>query len=263
MKNKLFGECLGEAIGTFIFVLIGVASVAILVATDTVMSYWELAILWGISVTLGIYIAGFVSGAHLNPAVTISLAVWNKFSWKKVGPYVLAQVIGAFLAATVVFLLFHSVIGNYEAANDIVRGTASGAGTAGIFATSAGAGISMINAFFVEFVITMILMLVIYSVTDASNGGAPTGGMPALAIGLTVAVCGLAFGTLTGFAMNPARDLGPRLFTLVSGWGTTALGANGYGLIVPIFGPILGAVFAGFVYFKLLVPYFPKLETEN
>lgn len=263
MENRTFGECLAEAIGTFIFVLIGIGSVAILVVTETAMSYWELAIVWGVSVTLGIYIAGFVSGAHLNPAVTISLAVWKKFPVKKVIPYIAAQVIGAFLAAAVAFALFHSVIGDFEAANNITRGAADGAATAGIFATSAGAGISMANAFFVEAVITMILMLVIYAVTDASNGGAPSGGLPALAIGLTVAVCGMAFGTLTGFAMNPARDLGPRLFTLVAGWGTTALGENMYGLIVPIFGPIIGAIAAGFIYLKLLVPYFPKIETKD
>ncbi|MGX7196558.1 MIP/aquaporin family protein [Enterococcus olivae] len=260
MNKALYGECLAEAIGTFVFVLLGLASVAILIVTGTDISYGEMAVVWGIGVSLGIYIAGFVSGAHLNPAVTISLAIWAKFPWKKVVSYIIAQTIGAFVAAATVYGLFRSVIVNYEVSNNIVRGTADGVATSGIFATSAGVDVSMINAFFVEFTITMILMLVIFSVTDGKNGGAPTSGLPAIVIGLTVTICGQAFGTLSGFAMNPARDLGPRLFTLISGWGSQALGESFYGLIVPIFGPILGAIFAGLIYFKLIVPYYSKTE---
>ena len=103
-------------------------------------------------------------------------------------------------------------------------------------------------------------MLVVLSVTDSTNGAAPTGGLAIVMIGLTVAVCGLAFGTLTGFAMNPARDFGPRLFTMIAGWGTASLGTNLYGLIVPIFGPIFGAIFAGGIYEKLIKPYYAVEE---
>lgn len=262
-NRKLLGECLAEAIGTMLFVLIGIGAVAIMVATDTAVSYLELAFVWGLAVSLGIYIAGFGSGAHLNPAVTIALAVWKKFPGNKVVPYLLAQTIGAFGGAAIVYGLFNSTIHGFEQANEIVRGTASGLYSSGIFATLPGKNIHLVNAFFVEFVITMILMLVIFSVTDADNGGAPSGGLPAIIIGLTVTLCGLSFGTLTGFAMNPARDLGPRLFTMIAGWGMPAVGPNYYGFIVPIFGPILGAVTAGFIYLKLIQPYYPKELKEN
>ncbi|WP_440897513.1 MIP/aquaporin family protein [Amphibacillus sp. Q70] len=258
MKKTIYGECFSEAIGTFLFVLIGIASVAILVASGTVVSYWELAIVWGLSVSLGVFVAGYVSGGHINPAVTISLACWRKFPRNKVAPYILAQISGAFIAALVSYCLFQSTIVSFESANEIVRGTEGGLATAGIFATFPGENVGLLNAFFVEFLITMILMLVIFVVTDTNNLTAPTGGLAALVIGITVALCGLAFGPLTGFAMNPARDFGPRLFTLIAGWGTAALGSDFYGLIVPIFGPILGAIFAGVIYFKLITPYYPK-----
>ncbi|MEQ2466055.1 MIP/aquaporin family protein [Niallia hominis] len=258
MKKKLFGECISEALGTFLFVLIGIGAVAVLVATETTVSYWELAIVWGLAVSLGIFIAAFGSGAHINPAVTISLFFWGKFPRNKVIPYILAQIFGGFGAAAVAYGLFRSSIIAFENTNDVVRGTESGQATSGIFATLPGSNVSLLNGFFVEFVITLILMLVIYSVTDSDNEGAPSGGLAAIVIGLTVAVCGLSFGTLTGFAMNPARDFGPRLFTMIAGWGTEALGPHVYGLIVPIFGPILGAIAAGFIYFKLIKAYYPK-----
>lgn len=262
MKKTLLNECIAEALGTFLFVLIGIASVAILVATETAMTYWELAIVWGLSVSLGIYCTAHISGAHLNPAVTISLVAWKKFPIKKMVPYIFSQIIGAFLAAACDYGLFRSTIISYEQTEGIIRSSSDGAGSAVIFATFPGANVSLVNAFFVEFTITMILMLVIYAVTDANNDGAPIGGLGALIIGMTVGVCGLAFGALTGFAMNPARDFGPRLFTLITGWGSTALGPNLYGLIVPILGPICGAIFAGAIYFKVLVPYYQK-DTNN
>ncbi len=260
MSKKLTGECLAEFLGTMLFVLIGIGSVAVLVTTQTEVSYWELAIVWGLAVSLGVFISAFVSGGHVNPAVTIGLAAWKKFPWAKVVPYVVSQILGAFAAAAVAYGLFASNIKVFEEANNILRGTAESTASAGIFATFPGANVSLLNGFFVEFVITGILMLVVLSVTDSTNGAAPTGGLAIVMIGLTVAVCGLAFGTLTGFAMNPARDFGPRLFTMIAGWGTASLGTNLYGLIVPIFGPIFGAIFAGGIYEKLIKPYYAVEE---
>ena len=171
--------------------------------------------------------------------------------------------IGAFGGAAIAYGLFSSNIRAFEQANNIIRGTASGLSSSGIFATLPGKNVSLFNAFFVEFVITLILMLIIYSVTDTDNSGAPSGGLAAIAIGLTVTLCGLGFGTLTGFAMNPARDLGPRLFTMLAGWGIEAVGPSYYGFIVPLAGPILGAITAGFVYLKLIKSYYPEKLTEK
>lgn len=257
MKEKtLISECVAEALGTFLFVFVGIASVAVLIVTDVAINYWEMAIVWGLAVALAVYCTAHISGGHLNPAVTISLAIWGGFPARKVGPYIIAQVIGAFLAAVCNYFLYHSVITGYEAAHSIVRSTAAGKPTANIFVTFPAENLDLLTAFFVEFFITMILMLVIYAVTNDKN--IVSSGLGALLIGISIAICGLAFGQLTGFAMNPARDFGPRLFTLFAGWEGTALGPNYYGLIVPIFGPILGAIFAGVLYFKVLIPTFGK-----
>ncbi|GIP63520.1 aquaporin [Virgibacillus pantothenticus] len=252
MKKNLFNECIAEAIGTFLFVFLGIGSVAVLIMMDIGITYWEMAMVWGISVALAIYCTAHISGGHINPAVTISMAIWNKFPFRKVIPYILAQIIGAFFAAVCIYGLYHSIIANYEKTESIVRNTSSGAMTANIFVTFPAENINLLTAFGIEFLITMILMLVIFVVINNTN--VQSSGLGATIIGLTIAVCGLAFGPLTGFAMNPARDLGPRIFTLISGWGEVALGPNYYGLIIPILAPILGAIFAGVVYFKVLVP---------
>lgn len=258
MKRDLWGECIAEFIGTFILIFIGCATVATLIVSGASISFWELAIAWGLAVTIAIYVVGSISGGHINPAVTIGLMCWGGFDKKKVVPYITSQVLGAFAGGAVVYGLYGDSIRVFEQANTLVRGTESGILTAKIFSTFPQAYLSLTDAFLIEMAITALLMVVIFAVVDNRNGAAPKAGLPALAIGITIAICGIAFGPLTGFAMNPARDLGPRLFILLSGWGTSGLGPNMYGLIVPIFGPIVGAILGGGIYQKLIAPYFVK-----
>lgn len=258
MRKTLLGECAAECVGTFVMIAIGLGSVAGLVTMDAGIGWVGMAFVWGLAVALAIYIAGGVSGAHLNPAVTVALAVWNGFDRKKVAPFIVSQLLGAFLGAAVVYGLFRNAIIDFEAAKGIVRASAGGMGSAGIFSTFPHSSLSLLGAGLVELFITAILMLVILATTDGANNAAPKGGLAALAIGMTVTACGIAFGPLTGFAMNPARDLGPRIFVLLSGWDSSALGSHYYGLIVPVFAPILGAIAGGAVYHKLTVPFLPK-----
>jgi len=263
MRKTLRGECLAEFFGTFILIFIGVGTVAAMVTADISMSFWELSIAWGLAVTIAIYVVGSISGGHINPAVTIGLAVWGGFDKRKIPHYLASQVVGAFAGAAVVYGLFHDAIVNFEKANEVVRSTDSGWASAGIFSTFPKSYLSNFEAFFVEMAITALLMIVIFAVTDGKNGAAPTGGLPAVAIGLTIAICGISFGPLTGFAMNPARDLGPRMFLMLSGWEINVIGPHLYGLIVPIFGPIVGAVLGGGIYKKLIAPYFPVAKVET
>lgn len=257
MKNNLFGECLAELLGTFVFMFIGTATVASLVTAGTNLSFWELCLCWGLAITVAVFIVGVVSGAHLNPSVTIALAVWKGFDKKKIVPYVIAQTIGAFLAAALTYSLYGSVITNFENTKNIVRASNAGWATAGIFCTFPKTGLSIFNAFMVEMCITAFLLLVIFAVTDSRNEGCPKAGFPALAIGLTVAFIGASFGPLTGFAMNFARDFGPRMFCMLAGWGPSVLGPSGYGLIVPVFAPIIGGIIGGGIYEKLVAPNLP------
>lgn len=257
MKNNLFGECLAELIGTFIFMFIGTGTVASLVAAGTNITFWDLSICWGLAITMAVFIVGVVSGAHLNPSVTIALAVWKGFDKKKIVPYIIAQTVGAFLAAALTYGLYGTFITKFENTKNIVRASDAGWGTAGIFCTFPKSGLTMFNAFMVEVCITAFLLLVIFAVTDSRNEGCPKAGFPALAIGLTVAFIGVSFGPLTGFAMNFARDFGPRMFCMLAGWGPSVLGPSGYGLIVPVFAPIIGGITGGGIYEKLVAPYLP------
>ncbi|MCM3691885.1 MIP/aquaporin family protein [Neobacillus niacini] len=262
MRKTLLGECLAEFFGTFILIFIGVGTVAAMVTAEISMSFWELSIAWGLAVSIAIYVVGAISGGHINPAVTIGLAVWGGFEKRKILPYIGSQVAGAFAGAAVVYGLYREAILIFEKANEVVRATDSGWASAGIFSTFPKSYLSTFEAFLVEMAITALLMIVIFAVTDGKNGAAPAGGLPAVAIGLTIAICGISFGPLTGFAMNPARDLGPRLFLMLSGWETNVIGPHLYGLIVPIFGPIVGAILGGGLYKKLIAPYFPVTTVD-
>ena len=161
-------------------------------------------------VALAVYATAGLSGAHLNPAVTIALWKFACFDGKKVIPYIISQMLGAFFAAALVYALYRNVFIDYETAHNIVRGTQESLSLAGTFSTYPHPSLSIGRAFAVEFVITAILMALIMALTDDGNG-VPRGPLAPLLIGVLIAVLGGAMGPLTGFAMNPARDFGPIL----------------------------------------------------
>lgn len=255
MKNKsLFGECLAEFIGCLLFILIGCGAVASSTLANVSFSQWEMSLVWGIGVTIAIYLVGSISGAHLNPAVTISLSIHRGFDKKKVLPYIASQLLGCFTAAALIYFLFNPLLSSFEATNNIIRASENGITTAGIFSTYPNAHISILHAFLIEAFITTILMTVILAVGEEKNSNKPGANLQPVIIGLTIAIIGSAFGTLTGFAMNPARDFGPRLLTLLSGW--TNLGPiNTWYFLVPITAPIVGAVLAGYIYDNFIKKY--------
>lgn len=253
MRHSLFGECVAEFIGTALLIFFGAGVVAALVLTGASFGQWEISIVWGLGVALAIYITGGVSGAHINPSVTIALAVFKGFEKHKVVPYIAAQLLGAFSAAALVYFLYSNLFIDFEASHGIVRGSTESLATAGIFSTYPNALLSNTQAFAVELVITAVLMMGILAIGDENNG-APKGALAAIAIGILIAVIGASFGPLTGFAMNPARDFGPKLFAFFAGWGDVALtGArdNPY-FWVPILGPICGALSGAWIYLNLL-----------
>lgn len=255
MKNKnLFGECLAEFIGCFILILIGCGAVASSTLGNVSFSQWEMSLVWGIGVTIAIYIVGSISGAHLNPAVTISLSIHRGFDKKKVLPYIASQLLGCFAAAGLIYFLFNPLLSSFEVTNNIIRTSENGVITAGIFSTYPNAHISILNAFLIEAFITTILMIVILAVGEEKNTNRPGANLQPVIIGLTIAIIGSAFGHLTGFAMNPARDFGPRILTILLGW--TDLGPiNTWYFLVPLTAPIVGAVSAGYIYDKLIKKY--------
>ncbi|ALP41716.1 MIP/aquaporin family protein [Aeromonas schubertii] len=256
--STLPGELFAEFIGTALLIFFGVGCVAALKLAGASFGLWEISITWGMGCAIAIYVAGGISGAHINPAVTIALATFCGFDKRKVVPYIVAQIAGAFASTALVYFLYSSLFVEWETTHNVIRGSQESLTLAGTFSTYPNAALSNLQAFFVEFFITSVLMLAILAIGDPNNG-APKGFAGALLIGILIAVIGASFGPLTGFAMNPARDFGPKLFAFVAGWGEIALtgGRDNPYFWVPILGPICGALCGAALYVKVLAPCVP------
>jgi glycerol uptake facilitator protein len=263
-RQTVWGELLAEFLGTFVLIAFGDGVVAMAVAAlnqsgrgaqifaasgDWLLIAWG----WALAVTFGVYVAGGVSGAHINPAVTLALAVKRDFPWVKVIPYIVAQVVGAFVGAALVYLVYHNAISSFEAAKHITRGTLGGAAdstpTFSIFATFPAPyfGSGMIGPLIDQIVGTAFLLMFVFALTDERNQP-PKSNLAPFLIGLAVAAIGMSFGANAGYAINPARDFGPRVLAWLAGWGKVALpGAHGY-FWVPIVGPFIGGVVGAVVY---------------
>lgn len=217
-------------------------------------AYWGVCIAWGLAVTMAIYATGSVSGTHANPAVTLSLALYRKFSWGKVIPYCMAQVVGAFLGAALVLALYSPVIDHYNAVQGFTR---SAGGAAGVFFTHPGLAITPLHALGDETILTAFLIFGIFAITEQYNEMAPKANSGAFMIGMLVALIGASMGYLEAWAINPARDFGPRFFCFFTGWGSSALPSPQSYWWVPIVGPLMGAVVGGGAYQYLIRPYLP------
>ena len=263
-RNTASGEYLAEFLGTFVLIMFGDGVVAMAVAalnqsgraaTKTTVFLasgdWLLIVFgWMFAVICGVYVAGGVTGAHINPAVTVANAAKRGFPWAKVPGYVAAQVAGAFVAAFVVWWVYHNAINGYLLDTHAVKKTS--VATYSIFATFPAPYYHNIGGPFLdETVGTFLLVLVVFAISDEFNL-APQANMGPLIVGVIVAAVGSSFGANTGYAINPARDFGPRLFAWIAGWGKLALPGN-YGNIsgyfwIPIVAPIVGGLIAAFVY---------------
>jgi MIP family channel proteins len=255
MSRSLWRELAAEFLGTFILIVFGVAVVAQVVLSGRMSGeYLSINIGWGLAVTMGIYVAGGVTGAHLNPAVTLALAAHRGFPWSKVLPYIVAQVAGAFVASAVVFATYNEALSDFDGG---VRQITGEQGTAGIWSTYPQPYLSNVPGGLVDQIVgTALLVLVIFALTDTRNM-APESKMGGLLIGALVLLIGMTFGHNCGYAINPARDFGPRLFTAVAGWGMEVFRANDYWWWIPIVGPMIGGVLGGLAYDQLIGRFHP------
>ena len=263
-----WGECLAEFLGTFVLIAFGDGVVAMAVAglpgsgrTENATTFFLgtgdwLLITWGwaMAVAFAVYVAGGVSGAHINPAVTLAFAVRRKFPWNKVGPYVVAQVLGAFVGAALVYLLYHDAINAFNQALGTTRTAPQGNVTFSIFATFPAPYFhgGWAGPFVDQIVGTAFLVMFVVAVIDARNTAVKANLGP-LVIGLAVAAIGMSLGANAGYAINPARDFGPRLFAFFAGWGNIALpgtvpGAFSWYFWIPIVGPLIGGVVGVLIY---------------
>lgn len=260
-RAGLGGELLAEFLGTFVLILLGCASVAVAVAglpgsgrqSDAFGpgNWLIIAFGWGFAVVFGVYVAGGVSGAHINPAVTLAFAVRRAFPWRKVVPYMFAQMVGAFVAAALVFATYSWAINAFNAKAGLPRNQSLD--TFAIFATFPAKYFdgSWWGPLLDQIVGTAVLVLLIFALIDARNT-APAANLGPFMIGMAVTVIGLTFGPNAGYAINPARDLGPRLWTYLTGWGDIALPGSyqwfSWYFWIPIVGPLVGGVIGAVVY---------------
>jgi glycerol uptake facilitator protein len=259
---------IGEFIGTFILVFFGCGSVCAAVTTGAQVGVFQVAIVWGLGIATAIYLTASLSGAHLNPAVTISLAAWGDFPKSRIVGYIATQMMGAFVAAAMLQVIFGGAIAEFEAKNGIERGQPGSEASAMVFGeyypNPMGRPLregnpdrmSQGRAFVAEVAGTALLLLVIFGTTDANNQNRPQI-LTAATIGLTVTMLISLLAPLTMACFNPARDLGPRLFSSLAGWGSVPFTANGMGwLTVYIIAPVLGGLLGGGIYRAFFRAYY-------
>ena len=246
MRSEMVREMLAEFLGTFVLIAFGLGVVAqTVLSAGSAGSPLSINIAWGLGVTMGCYVAAGVTGAHLNPAVSLALAVHRRFPWKKVAPYAAAQMAGAFVASAVVFVTYYEALTAFDGG---LRQVSGPLGTAGIWATYPRPFLTVFPGGLIDQIVgTALLVAVIFAITDSRNSPAPAGLAPVI-VGLLVVLIGATFGFNSGYAINPARDLGPRLFTAVAGWGMEVFRAGNGWWWVPLVGPCLGAVAGGWLY---------------
>jgi glycerol uptake facilitator protein len=256
-RRTLVGELAAEFAGTLILILFGVGVVAQVVAGG-IGDHDSIAWAWGLGVVLGVYVAARVSGAHLNPAVTVALAVFRGFSWRKVLPYAVAQTLGAFVAALLVRWNYTEVIGAFDP-NHTVK-------SQGIFSTLPGNGalpVGTWGAFRDQIIGTAILLFLILAITDLRSTS-PGANLAPFIIGLIVVAIGFAWGTDAGYAINPARDFGPRLASYFTGYGSAWRDQYGnFYFWVPIIGPLIGGLVGAGLYDALIGRHLPVSDEDQ
>ena len=248
-RSTLLGELSAEFIGTFTILIFGIGVVAqIVLYGGKFGNYIVIPFAWGWGVALAIYISGGVSGAHLNPAVTLALALRRGFAWRKVPWYWTAQCAGAFVAAALMYFNYQEAFHRFDPGKTFK--------SQGVFSTLPN-GVTVIGGLRDQIILTAILVALIFALIDERNV-APKANMGPFMIGILIVGIGEAFGANSGWAINPARDFGPRLFSWIAGWSTAWKDASGSVYFwVPIIGPLIGGSIGAFAYDFFIGQFLP------
>lgn len=260
IRNETAREALAEFLATFLLLLFGQGSVAqVVLGRGKYGEYLSINLGFGLGVMLGIHAAGGISGAHMNVAFTFAQCVTGHLPWRKLPAYAIGQFLGSFTASAVVFALYYEALQDYTGGKLMVTGPNA---TAGIFATYPAPYMSILGGFIQEFIATSVLVICILAINDNKNAPAQRG-THALITGLLVVVIGASMGMNTGYAINPSRDLPPRIFTAIAGWGLEVFRAGNCWWWVPIVAPTLGSLVGTFIYNILIDFHNGPLEERN
>uniref|UniRef100_A0A3Q4HTM4 Aquaporin 10b n=1 Tax=Neolamprologus brichardi TaxID=32507 RepID=A0A3Q4HTM4_NEOBR len=268
IRNQLIRECMAECLGVYVLILFGCGSVAQVVTTeDKKGQYLSINLGFALGVTFGVFVSRGVSGAHLNPAVSLSLCVLGRHSWMKLPFYIFFQVLGAFLAAATVALQYYGecltvspdAIQAYSGGDLTVTGPTA---TAGIFSTYPADYLSVWGGIVDQVIGTAALLLCVLALGDQRNSSIPHYLQPVL-VGAAVLVIGISMGSNSGYALNPARDFGPRLFTYIAGWGADVFKAGSSWWWVPIVAPCVGALLGTLIYELMVEVHHPSEQSQS
>ncbi|OSD07493.1 aquaporin [Trametes coccinea BRFM310] len=249
--REILREPAAEFFGVMILIIFGAGvDCQVILSRNTKVAavpfgdYLSLNFGWAVGTALGVWVSGGISGGHINPAVTIAMATFRDFPWRKVPMYIFAQVMGGLCGAGIIYA-------NYIHPIDLVEGgrhIRTVPGTASLFSTYAADYMTSVSCWFDEFLGTAVLLIVVCAISDARNGPPPAGLAP-LVLFIMILGIGAALGMQTGYAINPARDLGPRLLTAMVGYGGAVFSfRNQYWLWCPVIAPIVGALVGTFIY---------------
>uniref|UniRef100_A0A8C6US60 Aquaporin-3 n=1 Tax=Neogobius melanostomus TaxID=47308 RepID=A0A8C6US60_9GOBI len=245
IRNLLLRQAMAECLGTLILVMFGTGAVAQLVLSGGSHGmFLTVNFAFGFAATLGILVCGQISGGHLNPAVTFALCLLGRERWRKFPTFFLFQTIGAFCGAAIIFGMYYDALWDFPGCFNMTGKTA----TAGIFATYPGDHLTIVNGFFDQIIGTASLIVCILAI--------------AFTVGFVVLVIGLSMGFNSGYAVNPARDLGPRIFSAMAGWGTTVFSFRNGWFLVPTFVPFIGS-FIGVVVYQVMVGFHVEGEVRD
>lgn len=275
MQENWFKKYAGEFIGTYILIFFGVGAVFAAVYVGVFKDLLPVMWMWGLAVAIAVYVGAAISGAHYNPSVTIAMAVWKGFPWRQVTPFILSQLAGAFCAALTLWAMFQGFATPFEAANNLVRGQFGSQLSAMVFATyipnpgivgftpEAYAKVPLYVGFISEFIGTMFLLLMIFVLLEERNGLKPHISLFPFILALVVFAIVAITAPLSMTSLNGARDLGPRFLAYLLGWGNMAFPGPRGEFWIPTVAPILGGIFGGFVYHKIVLPLLPGAAADQ
>ncbi len=267
MSISLRREVLAEFLGTFVLMMMGLGvNAQVFLGNGDFGEFLSINIGWGVAVMLAVFVAGGVTGAHINPAVSLAMSVRGDLPWKSLGPYVLAQMAGAFVASALIFFVYHEALLAHWAAGNEGQFTIDSAGIWGTYPRELPneQTLSSIPAGLIDQIVATALLLIVVCAVGDKRNMAPQANLGPLVVGSAVLMIGLSFGYNCGYAINPARDLGPRLFTASAGWGSQVFTfPDNIWWLVPVVGPCIGGVLGVICYDSFIRRRHPKDAPEH
>uniref|UniRef100_H3CZA7 Aquaporin 7 n=2 Tax=Tetraodon nigroviridis TaxID=99883 RepID=H3CZA7_TETNG len=259
LQSEVVRVGLAETLCTYIMMAFGLGSVAQVVTGQGAFGqYVSINLGFGLGVAMGIHVGGQVSGAHMNAAVSLTMCVFGRLAWRMLPLYVLAQFLGSFLAAATIYAVYYEAIYDYCGGNMTVTGVKA---TAGIFATYPAPYLSLLGGFIDQVFGTAMLLLCIMALSDQKNKPAPAGSEP-ITVGLLVLLIGISLGSNSGYAINPTRDIAPRIFTAIAGWGVDVFRSGNGWWWVPITAPFIGGLLGAGIY-RIMVEMHHPVTSEK